>query len=665
MRIFRILFALCLIAVSAPYADAGPSKDCSDMKAQRQFVRKQLFGPAEMMPFSFDYGSVHSSALLSAAPRTIVNEPVRDARKTVLTTWKMEDGVEVTLKSIEYLDFPAVEWTLYIKNEGKADSKVISSLKAIRMQLQPEDGKPYSVHTLQGDDCTEHSFAPIDLAMAPGREEEFSPDLGKSTGGKRGWPYFNLQTEGKGTIMAIGWPGEWESIFRASESNDLSVTAGQKTFCSFLKPGEEIRTPMICLLFWKGSDRIEAQNLWRRFYLAHVIPHFNGQSEKPAMQIQISPAEKDTAYVQSFLDAGIKPRLCWRDAGWYPMSKGSWIDTGTWVIDSKQYPNGFRTFTDWIHKRGMEQVLWFEPERVGHAPSWLRTNHPEWLLTSPNDAGDILNEGDPACWNWLVNHVDSILVKEGIDWYREDMNGNGPLNAWMQDKTADRQGMIENQYVQAHLRYWDELKRRHPGLHFDSCASGGRRNDLETMHRAVPLLRSDYQWPFMGDNLFCGNQGHTWGLSQWLPFQGQGEYVYDTYSARSFYMASFGMGGLTEDNKAIQTQAYSECVRIAPMMLYGDYYPLTDYSIGKDRWIAWQFNRTVTGEGCVQVFRRENCNDSGITLKLRGLKPKATYEVTDFDKPGTFRKTGAELMEGLQVEIGTAPGAVILSYRKI
>jgi alpha-galactosidase len=42
------------------------------------------------------------------------------------------------------------------------------------------------------------------------------------------------------------------------------------------------------------------------------------------------------------------------------------------------------------------------------------------------------------------------------------------------------------------LEHLDELRRRHPNMLIDSCASGGRRNDLETLRRAVPLLRSDY-----------------------------------------------------------------------------------------------------------------------------------------------------------------------------
>jgi len=53
--------------------------------------------------------------------------------------------------------------------------------------------------------------------------------------------------------------------------------------------------------------------------------------------------------------------------------------------------------------------------------------------------------------------------------------------------------MTENLYVQGYLAYWDGLLQQHPGMLIDSCASGGRRNDLETLRRAVPLLRSDYQ----------------------------------------------------------------------------------------------------------------------------------------------------------------------------
>ena len=113
----------------------------------------------------------------------------------------------------------------------------------------------------------------------------------------------------------------------------------------------------------------------------------------------------------------------------------------------------------------------------------------------------------------------SLIISNGIDWYREDMNGGGPLPAWQNNDATNRQGITENFYVQEHLAYWDALLAMNPGLRIDSCASGGRRNDLGAMQRAVPLTRSDFEFADMA-SVADGNQCQTYGLSSWLPFQG-------------------------------------------------------------------------------------------------------------------------------------------------
>jgi alpha-galactosidase len=243
------------------------------------------------------------------------------------------------------------------------------------------------------------------------------------------------------------------------------------------------------------------------------------------------------------------------------------------------------------------------------------------------------------------------------------MNGAGPLPAWRKHDEIDRQGITENLYVQGHLAFWDELRRRNPRLRIDSCASGGRRNDLETMRRAVPLLRSDFQFPNMA-GVVEANQGHTYGLSFWLPFQGTGVYAYDAYSFRSFYLPSFGMGELRPENVAAQKQAYGECRRIAPCML-GDYYPLTEYSLQLDRWIGWQFNRPEAGDGVVQAFRRAKCGESTMTFRLSGLDGAGRYEVTDLDAATPTQASGQELMEkGFPVVTKSQPGAAVIVYKR-
>jgi alpha-galactosidase len=182
------------------------------------------------------------------------------------------------------------------------------------------------------------------------------------------------------------------------------------------------------------------------------------------------------------------------------------------------------------------------------------------------------------------------------------------------------------------------------------------------MRRAVPLLRSDFQWPTM-KGVVEGNQGHTYGLSFWLPFQGTGTYFYDAYSSRSFYVPSFGMGRLTPDNAAAQAKAYRECGKIAPYML-GDYFPLTPYSLQLEQWIAWQFHRQELGGGLVQAFRRNASQMASMTFRLNGLDPAAQYEITNFDAEGPAKASGKELMEkGLTVEIEDKPGAAVIVYQ--
>jgi hypothetical protein len=46
--------------------------------------------------------------------------------------------------------------------------------------------------------------------------------------------------------------------------------------------------------------------------------------------------------------------------------------------------------------------------------------------------------------------------------------------------------------VQGYLQYWDDILARNPRICIDSCASGGRRDDLATMRRSVPLHSSDF-----------------------------------------------------------------------------------------------------------------------------------------------------------------------------
>jgi len=263
------------------------------------------------------------------------------------------------------------------------------------------------------------------------------------------------------------------------------------------------------------------------------------------------------------------------------------------------------------------------------------------------------------------------MVKvEGLDWYREDLNGDGYATAWRRADAQDRQGITENLHVQGHLTFWDELRRRNPNLRIDSCASGGRRNDLETMRRSVPLLRSDWSVMNFKDAPLQreGNQSQTYGLSSWLPWQGAGVHFTDSYSVRSYYLTGFGMiipGGWkkTAESIAAVRKGYAECRRIAPLML-GDYFPLTPHSLDTTSWIAWQFQRADLGESVVQAFRRPDAASDTLTVKLHGLVPQQRYEIENLDG-GKEVRTGAELMRGYDITLSERPAAAVLVLKAI
>jgi alpha-galactosidase len=275
--------------------------------------------------------------------------------------------------------------------------------------------------------------------------------------------------------------------------------------------------------------------------------------------------------------------------------------------------------------------------------------------------GGLLDLGNPQARQWLVDHVYGLIAKEGIDIYRNDFNID-PLPFWRGADPPDRQAVAENRYVAGYLAYWDELLRRNPKLLIDSCASGGRRNDLETLRRSVPLLRSDVHFDAVA------MQGHTYGLASWLPFYGTSVRDADPYIFRSSICphntSSYDVRDPKADHSRLRKR-YAERATVAPFLLHGDYYPLTSYSLDEAHWIGWQFHRPEAGGGVVQMFRRSESIYDSARVRLRGLAPESTYRITDLDMPNAPTViTGHELAQrGLRVAIEDRPGAALIVYQ--
>ena len=118
------------------------------------------------------------------------------------------------------------------------------------------------------------------------------------------------------------------------------VRAGMARTHLALHPGEAIRTPLILLLPWQGDD-VEAHNVLRRHILKYHAPHYDG---KPVV-LPVSHAgwggmktSTSLRLIEQISNEKIGFENFWMDAGWY-QNNGSWVNVGTWEVDSKRFPN--------------------------------------------------------------------------------------------------------------------------------------------------------------------------------------------------------------------------------------------------------------------------------------------------------------------------------------
>ena len=315
----------------------------------------------------------------------------------------------------------------------------------------------------------------------------------------------------------------------------------------------------------------------------------------------------------------------------------------------------------------MKMVLWCEPERVAarHVADY-ETSRVDFRRSAgrPAEFRQSRSRGSgPSSTSTASsrNRASISIAKISI---------STRCGYWRGNDAPDRQGITENLHVQGHLAYWDELRRRHPDMLIDTCASGGRRNDLESLRRAVPLLRSDFQAPRDPGDVDAGMPAtrHTrTGCRCGCPYYGTGEYYNNGYSVRSHFCQGMGIGY----NPAIMPVDWPRLKktladwRAVVDEFYGDYYPLTPYSLSEDVWMAWQFNRPETGTGMVQAFRHINSVYESVRVKLQGLDKDAVYTLTNLDVPGTTEMTGRELSEnGLVIAIKEQPGSALITYKK-
>ncbi len=659
--------------------DTEPETDTQPPETEQEAHVKtytNLMSDLSKFPISFTYGGIAYSGFggdFNEVDRNVTEEA--DGEATVVTLIHPEINAVFELHGKQYPAYDAYEYFVVIRNDSDTNTGVIENLQ---YEIHFAGEKPILMG-IDGDAPPTY-YEPYEKKLN-GQWYKKESYTGRPSHGV--FPYFQLQHGDGGTFIALGWSGRWKAHFKA-EGDDTTMLAGQLDFSSYLAPGETARMPLMAYVEYEGHDDHIATKAWRDWMVECNMPTVSDGERIPTVlhTLTLSDGWNTSMFklmATEFFRHGINLDAFWADAGWYygiGEESASWVQTGSLRLDLKRFPDKLTEINNLMKARDGGLILWFEPEVVRlDREAFLADNldfKEEWLMGRAQVGtwleGEIIDLGNPEAVNWILGRVTKIIDDAGgIMVYRQDFNCD-PAEAWIAHESEGRVGMSENKYVCGYLAYWDTLLERYPDMYIDSCASGGGRNDLETLRRSVPMQYSD---AFDGEITIQSEGlklGMTTVLFKWLPYVKNWVTATDStiYQCRLNYSHALGFryGDGSEEMWALYKQAADEYELIRENF-YGDYYALTESSKALGTWTAWEFYDPDRGEGHLQFFRTHGTPTKSLTVQLKGLDPNATYSLKDTDGLIDMTATGAELMESFTVTLEEAPGSSVILLKKL
>jgi len=655
-------------------------RDYTNPEAEKAY--RAMAGDLSALPFSFKYGD-RAYTGFSADDFTPVGRHAETLgnKEANVFELKADENLDVRVETAYYPSHGAYEWTVWFINGGNSDTKVISDVWAADMEFAGE--KPV-LRGILGDH--ENSYRPYERDLAAGRVN-FKSVNGRPT--HIFFPYFNLEFGGGGALLAIGWGGTWEADFQYGDGRTRFRAAGVNGLSTYLKPGERIRSALILVIPYNVRDEDYATNLWRDWFINCNMPRRNASGE-PIRPFCTTCVSNDTGLpnsdgsiserhftwkpsLEKILAEGIEIDYRWFDAGWYVDPYGNTVETdwwgtvGSWELDKAKWPGrSFRESVDWAHEKGIKTFVWFEPERVTHVDG-LDKNFgykPEWAVQG-GGAAITNNIGDKECLDWTFGRIVNMMDENQVDLYRED-NNSDPISCWAAldaKEGGNRAGISENKSVAGHYELWDRIigfgARTGKDTFVDSCASGGGRNDLESMRRGVPFLRSDSDRTTTALRLSMQT-----GFNKWIPFCGcasteqEGQLDpdgrRDPYIFRASYNPVFIIGAqwVQDPDTDFDMLRFGQAEwNSLKDYLLKEYYVLTKWNDANDRtnWTSYMYYDPEKDGGVLFAFRMEEAEAESCTVKLNMLEPDHDYTITNADTGETIRRGGRELAEGFAI----------------
>ena len=180
------------------------------------------------------------------------------------------------------------------------------------------------------------------------------------------------------------------------------------------------------------------------------------------------------------------------DDGWFTGRRSDRAGLGDWRVDEDVWPGGLHRLVEYVRDRGLQFGLWIEPEMV-NPDSGLYRAHPDWILSAGHRVPPlqrhqlVLDLTRPEVSGYLLERISALLSEYEISYIKWDCNRD------IVDAGSGARGGVPAAHDQALAVYalLDELRARHPGVEWESCAAGGGRIDLAMLERVQRVWTSD------------------------------------------------------------------------------------------------------------------------------------------------------------------------------
>jgi alpha-galactosidase len=613
-------------------------------------------------PASFVYGGQASATLLKDWVREVKPAVETKDRRIHEITWlESPDGLAATWRGEVFKDHHAVEFRWIFQNRGKTPAKPLTDVYALDIRVP--DARP--VKLIQSSGGLTGPFVPEGPGFLVSESSLMSHAPMSATNGRssvKDLPFFLVQDDAakQGLFAGVGWSGQWQADFRTDVKNSVRITIGMPGMNLALPAGETITSPSVLVGLYRG-DRHDGSNALRRTLYDRYVAKLGDKKPLPPVSwnhwFTFDNAISEAMLTQQMdAAAGLGLEYFCIDSGWF--DGGFPGGVGNWTLDRTKFPNGLAPLGKHAADEGMKLGLWFEPGRADPGTRLAR-EHADWIV------GNQVRLEVPEAREWLFKMMCGFIDEGHVRWIRYDYNFD-PLAGWNQCDKPEARGLTQIRYLQGEYELLDRLREKYPDLLIESCSSGGRRIDLETMRRAHTYWKSDQT-----GCLITARSQETGGNSL-LPGVLLNTNLPATSQATAFDLHSLFAGplGFACNWTRLDAQAKErmrqeiDAYKKVRHLLNKDYYPLFPQTFDLTQWVGWQFNDPAAGDGFLVVLRPQESTYTSADVKLRGIDPDKKYKLARLDGSQSREVSGRELLAGFAIRVRAGESEVLRYQRQ-